>query len=192
MRASLAILPTSSGCPMQVVFDAGCAVQAAAGATVSPGDLQVRFPGAPSQNVHRSGAVRSACAHCAAWACARAPALGCCRRLARSRLKPLEPSGLWMRQVWATAFNDRDTTFGNGINISGVNYEVHRFYEDDGVRPAPLLAAVRHNTPTTWTVKLAHAQDERAARCLHRRPELTSVHASLLSRLCWRPPYGRD
>ena len=163
MRTSLAILLTSSGCPMQVVFDAGCAVQAAAGATVSPGDLQVRFPGAPSQDVHRNVAARSACARCAAWACARAPALGCCRLLARARLKPLEPSGLWMRQVWATAFNDRDTTFGNGINISGVNYEVHRFYEDEGVRPL-----------------------------LHRRSEITSVHACLLSRLCWRPPYGRD
>ena len=32
----------------------------------------------------------------------------------------------------ATAFNDKDTTFGNGINIAGGNYEVHRFYEEDG------------------------------------------------------------
>uniref|UniRef100_A0A7S0VK67 Profilin n=1 Tax=Hemiselmis tepida TaxID=464990 RepID=A0A7S0VK67_9CRYP len=32
-----------------------------------------------------------------------------------------------------TAFNDRDTTFGNGLNVNGQNYEVHRFYEDQGL-----------------------------------------------------------
>ena len=36
-------------------------------------------------------------------------------------------------KVIATAFNDKDTTFGNGINIAGANYEVHRFYEEDGI-----------------------------------------------------------
>ncbi|EKX44733.1 hypothetical protein GUITHDRAFT_152952 [Guillardia theta CCMP2712] len=34
---------------------------------------------------------------------------------------------------YLTAFNDKDTTFGNGFNIDGKNYEVHRFYEDDGL-----------------------------------------------------------
>eukprot|EP00293_Proteomonas_sulcata_P002131 CAMPEP_0184318976 /NCGR_PEP_ID=MMETSP1049-20130417/105876_1 /TAXON_ID=77928 /ORGANISM="Proteomonas sulcata, Strain CCMP704" /LENGTH=132 /DNA_ID=CAMNT_0026638965 /DNA_START=27 /DNA_END=425 /DNA_ORIENTATION=- len=36
-------------------------------------------------------------------------------------------------QVFTTAFNDRDTTFGQGLNIDGVNYEVHRFYEEEGL-----------------------------------------------------------
>ena len=31
-----------------------------------------------------------------------------------------------------TAFNDKATTFGSGINIAGANHEVHRFYEEDG------------------------------------------------------------
>eukprot|EP00283_Hemiselmis_rufescens_P008646 CAMPEP_0173422426 /NCGR_PEP_ID=MMETSP1357-20121228/3140_1 /TAXON_ID=77926 /ORGANISM="Hemiselmis rufescens, Strain PCC563" /LENGTH=127 /DNA_ID=CAMNT_0014385453 /DNA_START=29 /DNA_END=409 /DNA_ORIENTATION=- len=32
-----------------------------------------------------------------------------------------------------TAFNDKDTTFGNGLNVCGKNFEVHRFYEDQGL-----------------------------------------------------------
>ena len=38
-----------------------------------------------------------------------------------------------MLQALTTAFNDKDTTFGNGVNIAGVNHEVHRFYEEDGI-----------------------------------------------------------
>lgn len=44
-------------------------------------------------------------------------------------------------QAMVTAFNDKDTTFGNGINIAGANHEVHRFYEEDGNSPAPALLA---------------------------------------------------
>eukprot|EP00286_Rhodomonas_abbreviata_P010786 CAMPEP_0181317864 /NCGR_PEP_ID=MMETSP1101-20121128/16697_1 /TAXON_ID=46948 /ORGANISM="Rhodomonas abbreviata, Strain Caron Lab Isolate" /LENGTH=131 /DNA_ID=CAMNT_0023425289 /DNA_START=14 /DNA_END=409 /DNA_ORIENTATION=+ len=36
-------------------------------------------------------------------------------------------------QVFTTAFNDKDTTFGNGLNVGGANYEVHRFYEEEGL-----------------------------------------------------------
>ena len=36
-------------------------------------------------------------------------------------------------QAFLTAFNDRDTTFGQGLNIGGVNYEVHRFYDEEGM-----------------------------------------------------------
>jgi len=36
-------------------------------------------------------------------------------------------------QVMTTAFKDKDTTFGLGVNIAGVNYEVHRFYPDEGL-----------------------------------------------------------
>eukprot|EP00960_Hanusia_phi_P050253 760098-Hanusia_phi.AAC.3 len=36
-------------------------------------------------------------------------------------------------QGYLTAFNEKDTTFGNGFNIDGKNYEVHRFYEEDGL-----------------------------------------------------------
>jgi hypothetical protein len=38
-----------------------------------------------------------------------------------------------MYQAMLTAFDDKDTTFGNGINIAGSNYEVHRFYDEDGM-----------------------------------------------------------
>ena len=51
-------------------------------------------------------------------------------------------------QVWATAFNDKDTTFGNGINISGANYEVHRFYEEDG----NLFGSLYLSHPRNWQV----------------------------------------
>jgi hypothetical protein len=44
-------------------------------------------------------------------------------------------------QAMVTAFNDKDTTFGNGINIAGANHEVHRFYEEDGDSPALALLA---------------------------------------------------
>lgn len=32
-------------------------------------------------------------------------------------------------QAMTNAFNDKDTTIGNGLNIAGQNYEVHRWAE---------------------------------------------------------------
>ena len=42
-----------------------------------------------------------------------------------------------------TAFKDKDTTFGLGVNIAGVNYEVHRFYPDEGIAWCCIALLVR-------------------------------------------------
>lgn len=46
-------------------------------------------------------------------------------------------------QVMTTAFKDKDTTFGLGVNIAGVNYEVHRFYPDEGIAWCCIALLVR-------------------------------------------------
>ena len=122
----------------QVIFDPSCTVQASSGAQVSPADMQVCAHSlCPRRRARPGRSVPASCHVPRAASRERRRAAGCCAPRPSGRCAGWltvdgESAPARARQVMATAFNDKDTTFGNGINIAGVNHEVHRFYEEDG------------------------------------------------------------
>ena len=170
------LLPGSDPCyslryrpNFQVIFDQSCAVQASAGSKqVSPADMQV-------------GAF-------AATSAPRAPTVCSCGTCG-CEVHPLSSSFMRVRfwQVWATAFNDKDTTFGNGINISGANYEVHRFYEEDGELPGSLSSL----HPRSWPVCCRPLSGFTRTRNIHGRSSKTFRAIADCQPRCTGLIYGR-